>query len=82
MAGNSGHPISEGQLRGLMISSHCTGMGPVQVQGMGPGVIGLIYCTEMFTLVPDRERKLRPIVSYCAGSVPCTYTRLVSVQCE
>ena len=54
-----------------MAYSHCTGMGPGQVQGMGPGKMGINMMYRNVHNGPRQGKEPGSIVSYCAGKVPC-----------
>ena len=62
--------------------SHCTGTGPGQVQGTGPGAMGTAMLYRNVHTGPRQGKGPRSIVSYCACQVPCTCPGPVPVQCE
>ena len=65
-----------------MAYSHCTGMGPGQVQRMGPGAMSpnILYRNAHTDLRQGKEP--RSIVSYCAGPAHCSCPGPFPVQCE
>ena len=66
----------------LMAHSHCPGTELGQVQEVGLGLMGpnILYRNVHTGLRQEQEPE--PIVSYCAGPVPCTCSVPVPVQCE
>ena len=55
-----------------MAYSHWTGMGPRQVQGMGPAAMGIKIYRNVHT-GPKQEKEPGPIAFHCAGPVPGIY---------
>ena len=53
-----------------MAYSHCTVLGQGQVRGTRPGLCALIYCTELFTLVRDRDRNQDQLFSIVPVQFP------------
>ena len=67
---------------GLLAYLLCTGTGPGQVQGTGPGAMVPNILYRNVHTDPRQGKEPGPIVSYCAGPVPCTCPGPVPVQCE
>ena len=65
-----------------MVFSHCTETAPGKRQGMGPGPMGPDILYRNVLTGPRQGMKLGPIVSYCAGPIPCTSSDPVPEQCE
>ena len=58
------------------------GNGTGTVQGTGPGGMGPNILYRNVHSSPRQGNEPRPIVSYCAGPVPCTCSSPGPIQCE
>ena len=65
----------------LMAYSHCARTG--QVQGTGSGVMGSNILYRIVHTGLRQGKELEPIVSYCAGPVPCSCPPVpIHVHCK
>ena len=68
----------------VMACSHCSGVGPGQVQEMGMflGAMGTDMLYRNVHTGPRQGKEPGSIVSYCTCQIPCTCPGSVPVQCK